>query len=154
MTAILSGDARMFEEIPLWGRSILHSCAGNDEVRLPGIRLEYPPVLAAQGVIRENVQSVFVVKTNRKTSRRPDLNPLHHELSRFIKKEFRDPFIPPVAALHVPIEIVRTLITFLRRTIEVAAGDHNLISMSDAPRALNVESVFANFFFVVAPVLN
>lgn len=144
----------MFEENSALGRSIFQSFPGDDEVRLPSIRLEYPPVLAAQGVIRKNIQSIGVLKTDRKTSRRADLNLLHHELSRFAEKEFRDAFIPPVAALHVPIEIVRTIITFLRRIIKVAAGDHNLISMPDAPRTLNVESVFAHFFFVAATVLN
>jgi len=111
-------------------------------------------VLAAQRVIRKNIQSVVVVKTNRKTSRRADLNRPHQEVSRFIEKEFRNAFIPPVAALHIPIEIVRTVITFLRRTIEVTAGNHNLIFLSDAPRTLNVESVLAHFSFVAATVLN
>jgi hypothetical protein len=94
------------------------------------------------------------VQNNRETSRRANLNLPHQKLLGFIQKEFRDTFIPPVSALHVPIEIVGPVITFLRRTIEIATGDYDLISMPHSPRALNVQGIFPNFSGFAATVLN
>jgi hypothetical protein len=65
--------------------------------------------------------------------------------SGFVLKSFRDTFVSPVDALHVPIEILRPFIAFLGRTVEVAACDNHLLSVSNALRALNAEGKFANF---------
>ena len=64
--------------------SVFYSFPGNDEMFLRGVRLEKPPVLAAQRVVGKNVQCVPVVEEKGETSCRSGFDFHHQELPRFI----------------------------------------------------------------------
>src|SRR5215472_14942748 len=74
----------------------------DDKVWFFGRRLKYSPVLAAQRIIGENIQSILVVKSDRESPGFAHFDISDHELSRLVLEKLRNAFVPPVCTLHVP----------------------------------------------------